>query len=182
MNSNGKRLVATVLSLAMVTTMVACGNVRPKGVGQDTMLACVTYSDDIEHLVKKGDTLYEISKKYYNSSEYWQELAFYNGINNPKEFIANTIARVPRTAKKLLKATGGHVHPIVEGDTLSAICLQYYGTQGRDTVWKLATYNGLEDPRAIFADHFLRVPSKEELDKVKAHDYSGVVGNPLTLK
>lgn len=181
MNSNVKKIAAGVTALAMISGMMACGNVNKNATSKDATSVCVTYSNDIEYPVKRGDTLYELAEKHYNNGNYWQELAFYNEITSSKGLIAGTTIRIPRTSKRLLKACGGEIHFIAEGDTLSGICLKYYDDESKETIWKLATYNELRDPNVIIVDGVLRIPSKEDLAKVKSYNYANLGEQILAL-
>lgn len=182
MSLNVKKMLSGLLALIVIATMMSCVNVRAQGSNQGKDGKCQRYKNDKEYTIKEGDSLYKLSEKFYGSPEYWEELAYYNGIKDPKALQLNVLLHYVEKSKDLLKATGGHVYPIQKGDTLSEICLEYYGTADEDTVNKLAIYNGIEDPNLIIVGNFLSIPSKEKLDKVKLFDCSAVTDNPLTLR
>lgn len=49
-------------------------------------------------------------------------------------------------------------HPIVPGDTLSAICRKYYGDGSPAVYKKLAAYNNIPNPDLIYAGNTLTIP------------------------
>lgn len=179
MSSNITKVVASVTALAMISAMVACGPVNKKDNSNINTGICINYSFDKKYEVKKGDTLYEIAKKYYDDGAYWKELAMYNGIKDPKALGVSLTLYIP-TLKTLLKVCDGidvkdkdvKIYRIKKGDTLSEICDKFYGDNSRSTVDKLATYNNLENPNEIEANGLIQIPTEKRLEKVKEKDYS----------
>jgi LysM repeat protein len=47
------------------------------------------------HIVKSGDSLSEISSKYYGTIVYWRQLAEYNKLRSPYEIIAGDTLQIP---------------------------------------------------------------------------------------
>jgi len=47
------------------------------------------------YVVKKGDTLYAISIKYYGTGTKWRAIADANGIKDPRKLMVNTRLRIP---------------------------------------------------------------------------------------
>lgn len=53
-------------------------------------------SDDIQHMVKDGETLQNIAYRYYGDSGKWYLIAEANGILNPfKELESGTLIKIP---------------------------------------------------------------------------------------
>ena len=50
----------------------------------------------------EGDTLWAIASKYYNSGTYWEALAIYNNISNPRKVANGTVIELPH--KDVLKS------------------------------------------------------------------------------
>lgn len=61
----------------------------------------------LTHTVVSGDCLWNISKKYYGTSQYWPELQRYNGISNANLIYNGTKVDIPNVEvmKAMLKAT-----------------------------------------------------------------------------
>ena len=47
------------------------------------------------HVVKAGDTLWDISKKFYNQPAYFQIIADYNKISDPELIFPHQILKIP---------------------------------------------------------------------------------------
>lgn len=55
-----------------------------------------SFSNDIQHTVKDGETLQNIAFRYYGDSGKWYIIAEANGILNPfKELESGTLIRIP---------------------------------------------------------------------------------------
>lgn len=70
------------------------------------------------YIVKKGDTLSGIGKKYGMS---YQELAKYNGISNPNKINVGQVIKIPTAAKVV-------TYTVKAGDNLSSIAKKYNTT------------------------------------------------------
>lgn len=101
----------------------------------------VPESDRI-YVVKAGDTLSEIGAAY---GVPWQELASYNGIENPNLIYPGQIIRIP--------VDGERVYTVKAGDTLSEI-----GERFGIPYQELASYNGIENPSLIYPGQIIRIP------------------------
>lgn len=98
------------------------------------------------YIVRDGDTLYEIGKKYGYSIE---ELAAYNDIIDPDRIEIGQIIRFPTPADGTL--TDG-VYTVRSGDTLWKIA-QRFGT----TVVSLINLNGLTNPDTLMPGQRLKI-------------------------
>lgn len=54
-------------------------------------------------------------------------------------------------------------HVVKWGDTLSGICLKYYGDCSATMYNKLAKYNGIKNPNLIYDGHTIKIPQKSAL-------------------
>lgn len=162
MNKANKNIAAMVLA---GTVMLSAG----------ATVAHATNDNDIKYTIESGDTLTGISKKYYGSSSYYDELAAYNGIANPDFIRAGATIYIPKTvegfnntptkpeeSKPIEGACGKYV--IQSGDTLSEICKWYYGNSSY--AWKLATYNNIANADKIYSGQTIILPDVETLKNV----------------
>lgn len=130
-----------------------------------------------KYIVQKGDTLRGISRDFYSYSKYYDELASYNNLNNPDLIYTGQVLLIPeltallRYCNDLDKDNSEEkIHEIKKGDTLSSICKKYYGTT--EYLWKLATYNNLDNPNIIREGRNLKIPNLDILKNVVSRDYS----------
>ena len=78
-------------------------------------------NNDINYVVKKGDTLSGIASKYNTT---YQELASYNNISNPNKIYPGEIIKVPNLVSNINPTT----YVVKKGDTLSSIASKYNTT------------------------------------------------------
>ena len=102
------------------------------------------------HIVKEGETLSGIAKKYGTTV---QALAEYNGIENPDLIFADQVIKIPGTVASKPETPSETVHIVKEGETLSGIAKKY----GK-TVKAIAEYNGIKNPDLIFVDQVIKIP------------------------
>lgn len=102
-------------------------------------------SDVIDYTVRRGDTLSEIAQRYGTT---YQQIALYNGIENPNRIYAGQILRIPVGGN----VPGSTYYTVRRGDTLSEIALRF-GT----TVSSLQRLNNIENPNLIYAGQTLRI-------------------------
>lgn len=59
------------------------------------------------HVVKTGDTLWQLSYDYYGDSTLWNTIAEVNGITNPKTILSGFVLQIPdkETMKKIQNET-----------------------------------------------------------------------------
>lgn len=99
------------------------------------------------YTVVSGDTLSGIAAKFGTS---YQVLAQINGIANPNLIQVGQVLTVQGTATST--PSGGKVHVVARGETLSGIAAQY-GT----TYQVLAQRNGISNPNLIFVGQQIRI-------------------------
>ena len=91
-------------------------------------------TEDIIHIVERGDKLSVIAAKYGTT---WRALAEYNKLDNPHLIYAGQQIKIPSdTSEKETAPAAVTYHRVVRGDTLSALA-QKYGT----TVAAIVTAN-----------------------------------------
>ncbi|WP_102347139.1 LysM peptidoglycan-binding domain-containing protein [Bacillus sp. Marseille-P3661] len=121
---------------------------------------------EIEHKVKSGDSLYKLSIKYYNSSQFQQFLALYNGLHNSNDLQIGETIMVPyppptewhqeEETSVIVNAKSMKIHEVAPGDTLYKISLQYYRSSEYQDL--LAKINGVKDPIALKVGDKIKIP------------------------
>ena len=104
-------------------------------------------SNATTYTVVSGDTLSGIAAKFGTT---YQVLAQINGITNPNLIQVGQVLTVQGTASTT--TSGGTIHTVSRGDTLSGIAAQY-GT----TYQILAQRNGISNPNLIFVGQQIRI-------------------------
>lgn len=95
------------------------------------------------YVVKKGDTLSGIAKKYNTN---YQLLATYNNINNPNLIYINQIIKIPLNEISYI---------VKQGDTLWDIANKYLNDGNKYK--ELATYNNIENPNLIKVGQIIKI-------------------------
>ena len=123
-----------------------------------------------QHKVLKGETLSSISKKYFNNSNFWNEILKFNPqIENPNDIKENDIINIPTlpgaspvadTKEKQNvsqdMSVGFKEYVVVKGDSLSLIAKKQLGDERR---WKeIQDINGIKDPSSISIGDKLKIP------------------------
>lgn len=128
------------------------------------------------HKVVEGDTLSDITYKFYGTTKYVDMLADYNNIKDKNVINVGQYISLPMEFTNTDNIVNEILenYTIQEGDTLSSICMEYYKNNNIDTIWKVATYNNLSNPNIIYAGNNLFIPTKETLDNIYSLDYSAV--------
>ena len=102
---------------------------------------------DTSYIVKPGDTLWAISRKYKVTIE---DLVRWNNIKNRDLII---VGQVLKTGEPSKTSDGSIIHNIKWGDTLSGIALKY-GVKMKD----IDKINSIKDPNKIYAGRKLIIP------------------------
>ena len=103
-------------------------------------------TSELIYVVKSGDTLSAIAKKYDTT---YQKLAEYNGIENPDIINVGQVIKIPSSNSNTPSV---EYYTIKKGDTLSAIAKKY-----DTTVDKLVKLNNIKDPDKIYTGDKIRV-------------------------
>lgn len=118
-----------------------------------------------EHVVKRGDTLTEISQMYYGTITLYDELARYNGIENPHMIRVGQVIEIPD--RKYLYDIIDY-YEVEKGDTLWKISKMYYDDYN---YWKLlGEYNGITNQYALKTGTILTIPNTWVLDEYNNHN------------
>ena len=109
----------------------------------------------IYYIVKKGDTLTGISKKYKTTVK---ELVELNGIKNPNLIYPNQRLKIyENTTNQEIggeNSCGKILYKIKYGDTLSKLALKY-----KTSVVEIAKINNISNPNRIYAGNIIRIPN-----------------------
>ena len=104
--------------------------------------------ETVIYIVKQGDTLCDMAKKYNTTSNM---IARYNGLIDTDILEMDKIIRIPVSTIPYMGTSMEYT--IQSGDTLAKIAEQY-GT----TVEALAKLNGIADPDKIWAGDVIKIP------------------------
>jgi LysM repeat protein len=101
------------------------------------------------YVVRRGDTLYSIARRYGVSV--W-ELAAYNNISNIHRIYVGQVLIIPGTEAA---PAPGDYYVVKRGDTLYSIARRY-GV----SVWQLAAYNNIRNPNRIYVGQAIHIPPR----------------------
>lgn len=101
-----------------------------------------------EYVIKPGDTLTSISKKFDVGMDAIIRL---NGIQNPNRIYAGEVLKIPNSRPSTDESI---LYTVIAGDTLWEIARRY-----RTNVPAIAELNGLADPNMLYIGQILRIPN-----------------------
>lgn len=140
-----------------------------RGLTTSTTTSTTTTVDGVRrHKVAEGETLGEISRKYYGTTRHADRIMEANGITDARRVPIGTSLVIPDlpTTTTTTTLTSGTLddtkkyHVVGERETLSEISRKYYGTTRLHTLIMKA--NGLSDPDRIRAGQRLLIPPKPD--------------------
>ncbi|MCA0757057.1 LysM peptidoglycan-binding domain-containing protein [Paenibacillus sp. N4] len=105
----------------------------------------------ITYLIQAGDTLSEVSRMFYKSAEYVDDIAKENKLDKNAGLEAGTTLVIPS-----LKKDKPANHTVKSGETLYSISKKYYGSD--KYVKLIASYNHLADIEDVKAGTVLKLP------------------------
>jgi len=117
------------------------------------------------HTVQKGEHLWKIALKYYDSGYNWVDIAKENNIKNPNLILPGTELKIPEAPKRIPvsfkeKATLSPIdsgsYLVVKGDNLWNIAVRAYGDGYR--CLEIAKANKLANPNLIHPGNNLVIP------------------------
>lgn len=132
-----------------------------------------TVSLPTTHSVAKGEDLWKISERYYDSGYNWVDIASANNLSNPGLIEDGQELTIPDVKPKQPTVTGetagvlgdqtsppeaisGTTYTVVQGDTLWDIAVRAYGDGYR---WvDIASKNNLVNPDLIHASNVFNLP------------------------
>lgn len=88
------------------------------------------------YVVEKGDTLSSIASRFNTT---YQKLAKYNNITNPNLIRIGQVIKIP--------SASGIKHKVVKGDTISGLCIKYYGKYTKELGNKIVESNKKNYPK-----------------------------------
>jgi LysM repeat protein len=107
---------------------------------------------DPAHVVRRGDTLYSLARRYDTTVS---AIARANGLRNPNWIYVGQRLVIPGTTSASSYSSSGSVHVVQRGENLYRIALQY-GT----TVQALASANNLSSTSLIYVGQRLAIPGR----------------------
>ncbi|WP_291765817.1 LysM peptidoglycan-binding domain-containing protein [Blautia sp.] len=174
-----RRFGTTVSQLAQRNGISNPNLIFPGMVLQISGSASAGESDIVTYTVKRGDTLWDIARRYDTTVAY---LAGINRISNPSRIYPGEVLRVPRGSNS--RGSSGsssgssgiavRTYTVKRGDTLWGIA-QRFGT----TVSQLASRNGITNPSLIYPGMVLRISGSAPSESVQTVRYTVRRGDTL---
>lgn len=124
--------------------------------------------EGLRHKVQKGENLWKIAEKYYNSGYNWVDIAKENNLKNPNLIEVDQELTIPSVSPKKptvaissektlnLEPISGTTYTVQKGDYLWQIAVRAYG-DGYKWV-ELAEENKLKNPNLIHPGNTLTIP------------------------
>ncbi|MBI2036188.1 LysM peptidoglycan-binding domain-containing protein [Candidatus Microgenomates bacterium] len=112
-----------------------------------------------KYKVAKGEDLWKISEKFYQSGYNWVDIAKENSLANPDKITEGMELTIPKVEPKVIEAATSiseNEYTVVSGDSLWSIAVRAYG-DGYKWV-EIANANKLVDPDVIHKDNILKLP------------------------
>lgn len=128
----------------------------------------ITRDDETVHVVARGEHLWAVAERYYDSGYNWVDIADANDLANPgqletgQELVIPEVepkkatVEVPEVAGETEEAISGATYEVNEGDTLWDVAVRAYGDGFRWT--EIAQENNLEKPGIIHPGNVLTLP------------------------
>ncbi|MBU0569532.1 LysM peptidoglycan-binding domain-containing protein [Patescibacteria group bacterium] len=131
----------------------------------------IAQTDSIVHKVEKGETLWSISEKYYDSGYNWVDIANENELANAGEIEVGQELSIPSIGPSIVTvevdttenvvetstdAISGATYEVCEGDNLWKIAVRAYSDGYKWT--DIANENELENPNVIHPGNVLTLP------------------------
>lgn len=112
----------------------------------------VIYMETIIYTVKKGDTLYQIAKRFNTTTGM---IARYNGLVEPDLIYPDQILRIPvsEIPCKNKPVPPFVTHIVKKGDTLASVALMH-----DSSIERIALMNNITDPDSITEGQVLKIP------------------------
>lgn len=140
--------------------------ISPEVIISPTLTQQKNTQTDLEkmHVVSKGESLWNIAEKYYQSGYNWVDIAKENNIENKVELEVGQKLTIPNVEKRLatvlqeedIKSISGDIYIVVKGDSLWDIAVRKYGDGYK---WiNIARENNLVNPNIIHTGNVLTLP------------------------
>ena len=116
----------------------------------------ITNTQSINYTIKKGDTLWEIARRYGTTV---QEIASINNIQNPNLIYPGETIRIltnSTTSGEETRGTGDIIYTVQRGNTLSEIAQEY-----NVTVNHIVELNNIQNPNLIYPGQKLRITESD---------------------
>ncbi len=174
MRNKFKKAVATTVAAASLVTVggVAAKQVKDKYIPKDN-----------EYTIQTGDTLYDISNRFYGNSLYYDDIAEYNDIENADDIKAGDVIKLPNKIDDNVHMVENPVeyrtYTVSSGDSLISICDKFYNDNSYETALRLAAYNNIENADNIRIGQEIKLPTYDELLKVSPYPYDYEYDNAM---
>ncbi|MBU0619386.1 LysM peptidoglycan-binding domain-containing protein [Patescibacteria group bacterium] len=113
-----------------------------------------------KHTVAKGEHLWEIAEKYYDSGYNWVDIAETNNLADANILLIGQELTIPQAQVKQItvkpQPTSGYEYSVQAGDNLWQLAVEAYGDGFRWT--EIAEANGLANPNYIEIGQTLLIP------------------------
>ncbi|GGD96268.1 LysM peptidoglycan-binding domain-containing protein [Paenibacillus nasutitermitis] len=132
------------------------------GKKQDNSSAYAKVTLPATYLVQPGDTLYNISKQFYDSKDYVELIAAQNKLKATEDLKAGSSLTIPALPKakpgsgSTAKPQAVKNHTVLEGETLSSISRTYYGSSKYAKT--ISEYNHVANSDTVKAGDVLKIP------------------------
>ncbi|NIO72025.1 MAG: LysM peptidoglycan-binding domain-containing protein [Anaerolineae bacterium] len=155
-----------VLLVVVLLVPVGCGTTAKASVAEEESSEATSSDTSEKHTVQSGDTLMEISRKFFNGdSQYWDEIADLNEIKVPYTIYPGQELKLPKEGQETTQAsaqtqtsTPSKTYTVQSGDCLMGIARKLLGDPHR---WReIANLNGIGPPYTIYPGQELEVPEK----------------------
>jgi nucleoid-associated protein YgaU len=163
-------LIGVAAIAALIVVIVSFSTPRKTGdISSQSTQAKTEEKKTIRHTVIVGDTLWNISLKYYGSGFDWPTLQKINGLSNPDLLFPNMVLDVPTKPTiemgQISSTSTERIEPkhsqitVQPGDTLWSIAEREYGNP---YLWPaIAKENPIKNPDLIYPGFLFRIPATD---------------------
>ncbi len=165
-------LVSLLIGLAAIAALIVVivSFSTPRKTGDASLESSQAKKEEVTskpHTVVTGDTLWDLSMKYYGSGYDWPTLQKVNGLSNPDLLFPNMVLTIPTkptieagqtSSAATERITPKHAQVTVQpGDTLWSIAEREYGNP---YLWPaIHKENPIKNPDLIYPGFMFRIPS-----------------------
>ena len=159
-NSKFKKVVATAVTGAVIFGSGTAVGALVNRHNEDK------HPKEKEYTVQAGDTLYDLSDRFYGSGVYYDEIADRNHIKNPDEIKEGDVVVLPAEVSEGVYLNTVQTYTVQPGDNLTTICEKFYNDSSYETVSKLANFNDIKNMDFINQGQTIHLPLYEDLLEV----------------
>ena len=153
-----KKVVATALTGAVILgSGTAVGAALNKRNNENK------HPKEREYTVQAGDTLYDISNRFYGTGIYFDDLAEYNDTEDKDHIMPGDVIKIPEIESEELQPNTIQTYTVQSGDNLTTICKRIYNDGSYEIAAKLAKFNDIENMDLIKPGQKIQLPMYEDL-------------------